>query len=113
RQVLLNVLGNALQYTPQGGTVTIQVQAQASMVRFSIIDTGIGLASEDLPLIFQRFYRVDKSRARLSGGSGIGLTISYHIIEAHGGHIWATSAGLGHGSQFYFTLPAAKNAPNS
>jgi signal transduction histidine kinase len=70
-------------------------------------DTGIGLAPGDLTKVFQRFYRVDKSRSRASGGSGIGLTIAQHIVEAHGGKIWAESPGLNQGSIFFFTLPVA------
>jgi histidine kinase len=70
-------------------------------------DTGIGIPAENLPHIFERFYRVDRSRSRPGGGSGIGLTIAKHLVEAHGGHIWATSAGPGQGSTFSFTLPIA------
>ncbi len=107
RQVLLNLLGNALQYTPPGGRVTLRLDRADSVARFAVEDTGVGLASDDLEHIFQRFYRVDKSRSRASGGSGIGLTIARHIVEAHGGRIWAESAGPGQGSTFTFTLPLA------
>jgi signal transduction histidine kinase len=107
RQVLLNLLGNALQYTPSGGRVTLRLSVDGSAVRFAVRDTGIGLAAEDLERVFQRFYRVDKSRARASGGSGIGLTIARSIVEAHGGHVEAESAGLGQGSTFSFTIPLA------
>jgi len=107
RQVLLNLLGNALQYTPPGGQVTLRVSRDGAMAHFAVSDTGLGLAAEDLERIFQRFYRVDKSRARASGGSGIGLTIARHIAEAHGGRLWAESAGPGKGSIFHFTLPLA------
>jgi len=106
-QVLLNLLGNALQYTPEGGLVTISSRRQGGSVLTSVQDTGIGISDADLPHIFERFYRVDKSRARSGGGSGIGLTIAKHLVEAHGGHIWAESAGLGRGSTFKFSLPAA------
>lgn len=106
RQVLLNLLGNALQYTPPGGSVTVATQANgAQKANFIVQDTGIGLSAQDRDRIFQRFYRVDKSRARTSGGSGIGLTIARHIVEAHGGEIWATSDGPNQGSTFVFTLP--------
>jgi signal transduction histidine kinase len=107
RQVLVNLLGNALQYTAPGGKVTIRLIRAGPTIQFSIQDTGIGLAAADLERIFQRFYRVDKSRARASGGSGIGLTIARHIVEAHGGRIWAESLGPGQGSTFHFTLPLA------
>ncbi|MBZ0291528.1 MAG: HAMP domain-containing protein [Anaerolineae bacterium] len=107
RQVLLNLLGNALQYTPTGGQVMVGWELRGGAVRFFVRDTGIGLAAEDLEHIFLRFYRVDKSRARASGGSGIGLTISQAIIRAHNGRLWAESAGPGQGSTFLFTLPLA------
>ncbi len=112
-QILLNLAGNALQYTPPGGTVTItaQIQNPKSKIQnptdllISIHDTGVGISAEHLPHLFNRFYRVDKSRSRAGGGSGIGLTIAKHLVEAHGGHIWAESAGAGQGSTFSFTLP--------
>lgn len=106
RQVLINLLGNALQYTPPGGRVTLGAARAGSMVHFSLKDTGIGLEPQDLERVFQRFYRVDQSRSRASGGSGIGLTIARHIVEAHGGQMRAESPGLGQGSTFHFTLPA-------
>lgn len=106
-QVLLNLVGNALQYTPPGGEVILQAQQEGGQIILSIIDTGIGIPKEHLPHIFSRFYRVDKSRARVSGGSGIGLTIAKHIIEAHAGRIWAESPGRDFGSTFSFTLPVS------
>lgn len=106
-QVLLNLLGNALQFTPSGGTVTLSAAQRAQMIQFSIQDTGIGLAPEDTQHIFQRFYRADKSRSRKSGGSGIGLTVALHLIEAQGGQLWVESLGLNRGSTFHFTLPLA------
>ncbi len=105
RQVLVNLLGNALQYTPPGGQVTIRLRAEGKVVHFSVKDSGIGLNKADMERVFLRFYRVDKSRARLSGGSGIGLTIARHIVEAHQGRLWAESAGENEGSTFHFTLP--------
>lgn len=104
-QVLLNLVGNALQYTPAGGAVTIAAKTQNQELRITVSDTGLGLAAGHLPHLFNRFYRVDKSRSRAGGGSGIGLTIAKHLVEAHGGHIWAESAGEGHGSVFTFSLP--------
>jgi histidine kinase len=106
-QVLTNLVGNALQYTDSGGEVRITAIHDNNFVRFSVSDTGFGLAAADLNLIFQRFYRVDKSRSRTSGGSGIGLTLAKHLVEAQGGDISATSAGIGKGSEFTFTLPTA------
>ncbi len=107
RQVLINLLGNALQYTPSGGHVVLRLSYADGMMRCSVQDNGIGLSAADLERVFQRFYRVDKSRTRRSGGSGIGLTIARHIVEAHGGRIWAESAGPGQGSTFHFTLPTS------
>ena len=106
-QVLLNLVGNALQYTTAGGTVEISARRQAGEIQIAVHDTGLGLATEDLPRIFDRFYRADKSRARAGGGSGIGLTIARHLVEAHGGKLLATSSGLGRGSTFTFSLPIA------
>jgi two-component system sensor histidine kinase BaeS len=107
-QVLLNLLGNALQYTPAGGRVAIVARAEAGQVLISVTDTGIGIAPEHLPHIFTRFYRVDRSRARSGGGSGIGLTIARLLAEAHGGTVRAESAGEGQGSTFTLSLPAAR-----
>jgi histidine kinase len=106
-QVLVNLLGNALQYTPSGGSVTVKAWAEAREVLVAVRDTGAGVAAEHLPHLFERFYRVDRSRSRAGGGSGIGLTISKYLVEAHGGRIWAESPGVGRGSSFTFTLPLA------
>lgn len=105
-QVLLNLLGNALQYTPGGGRVNVRAWHEDGQVIVAVRDSGIGIAAEHLPHIFERFYRVDKSRSRAGGGSGIGLTIAKHLVEAHGGRIWATSPGPNQGSTFAFSLPA-------
>jgi histidine kinase len=104
-QILLNILGNALQYTPQGGKVDIRVRRKEDEVHFRIEDSGLGISPEHLPHIFKRFYRVDKSRSRISGGTGIGLTIARQLVKANGGRIWAESAGDDQGSTFTFTLP--------
>ncbi|MDX1436071.1 MAG: ATP-binding protein [Anaerolineales bacterium] len=104
-QVLINLLGNALQYTPPGGTARVAAQEIHDEIRVSITDSGVGIAGDDLPHLFTRFYRADKSRSRAVGGSGIGLTIARHFVEAHGGRIWVESAGPGQGSTFTFTLP--------
>ena len=104
-QVLINVIGNSLQYTPPGGIVTLSAKEQDNKILIMIADTGIGISQEDIPKLFTRFFRVDKSRSRVGGGSGIGLTISKHLIEAHNGSIWAESDGLGKGSKFTISLP--------
>jgi histidine kinase len=103
-QVMLNLLGNALQYTPTGGTVIVRGGAEAEQLILAVQDTGIGIPAESLPHIFERFYRVDKSRSRTGGGSGIGLTISEHIVEAHNGRLTVASPGPNQGS----TLPIAR-----
>jgi signal transduction histidine kinase len=106
-QVLTNLVGNALQYTPAGGRVSIGAARLQDMIQFSVQDSGIGIPAEALPHLFTRFYRVDKSRSRQAGGgSGIGLTIARALVQAHGGRIWAESAGEGKGSTFRFTLKA-------
>jgi len=108
-QVLTNLVGNALQYTPADGRVTISAKRVDDNVQFSVRDTGVGIPPEHLSHIFDRFYRVDKSRSRQAGGgSGIGLTIARALIEAHGGRIRVESAGDGQGSAFIFTLPIAR-----
>lgn len=108
-QILTNLTGNALQYTPEGGRVSISAKRNKDEIQFSIRDTGIGIPPEHLPHLFDRFYRVDKSRSRQSGGgSGIGLTIARALVEEHGGRIWVKSEGEGKGSTFNYTLPVAK-----
>jgi signal transduction histidine kinase len=108
-QVLLNLAANAIQYTPEGGDVIISAARQADDVHISVQDTGVGIPAEHLANLFTRFYRVDKSRSRnAGGGSGIGLTIAKHLVEAHGGQIWAESRGEGQGSTFTFSLKIAK-----
>lgn len=109
-QVLTNLLGNALQYTPSGGQVQITARLQGKEMQISIKDSGIGIPPQHLPNIFTRFYRVEKSRSRAGGGSGIGLTIAKHLVEAHGGRIWAESPGTNQGSTFTFTLPLAASS---
>jgi histidine kinase len=104
-QILINILGNALQYTPAGGRVSLNTKLLGKEIEVSVEDNGIGIPMENLPHLFTRFYRVDKSRSRAGGGSGIGLTITKHLVEAHGGRIWVKSEGTDRGSTFKFTLP--------
>lgn len=108
RQVLRNLLANALRYTPAGGTITLSAAqaANTGWLRVAVRDTGAGIAAADLPHVFERFWRADRSRSRDQGGSGLGLAIAKQIVEAHGGQIGATSEPS-QGSEFWFTLPIA------
>ena len=102
RQTLTNLGHNAIKFNHPGGTVTVSTRADAESVAVSVTDTGIGISKEDLPHVFERFYKVDKARPR--GGSGLGLAIAKHVVQAHGGRIWAQSEE-GKGSTFSFSLP--------
>ncbi|MBI4504143.1 MAG: HAMP domain-containing histidine kinase [Chloroflexi bacterium] len=106
-QVLTNLLSNALRYTLAPGEVEVSATRDGPAVRFAVRDTGVGIAPEHLPHVFERFYRIDKSRSRTLGGTGIGLTIARALSEAMGGRIWAASDGPGRGATFAFTLPVA------
>jgi two-component system, OmpR family, phosphate regulon sensor histidine kinase PhoR len=103
-QVLVNLIHNAVKFTHPGGEILLFAEAAPGEVRFAVQDTGIGIPAEDVPRIFERFYRVDKSRT--GSGTGLGLSIVKHIVEAHNGRIWAESIE-GQGSTFTFTLPIA------
>ena len=104
KQLLLNLVSNGLKYTPAGGSVTIDMTRDERTVKIAVSDTGIGIPEEDLPHIFDRFYRVDKARSRAQGGTGLGLSIAKWIADAHGGCLTVTSQ-LGHGSTFTISLP--------
>jgi signal transduction histidine kinase len=106
-QVLTNLITNAVRYTPSPGQIAVRVASSDGVVRFEVADTGIGIAPEELPRVFERFYRIDKSRSRALGGAGVGLTIARALVETMGGRIWARSAGPGQGSTFAFELPTA------
>jgi signal transduction histidine kinase len=105
-QVFRNLIFNAITHTSGGGKITVAARPVENMIRVEVTDTGEGIPAEDLPNMFERFYRVDKSRTRPSGGSGLGLTIAKRLVEAHGGEIGVRSE-FGKGSCFYFTLPIA------
>ena len=110
-QVLTNLLDNAIKYTPEGGRIAISaIEKESKEIRFSIEDNGIGIPREDIPRIFERFYRVDKGRSQDLGGTGLGLSIVKHLVQAHGGRVWVESR-LGEGSTFYFTLPKRSDIP--
>jgi two-component system, OmpR family, phosphate regulon sensor histidine kinase PhoR len=101
-QVLVNLIHNAVKFTRPGGEVVLLAGSDYGFVRFGVRDTGAGIPAEEVTRIFERFYRVDKSRT--GSGTGLGLSIAKHIVEAHGGKIWAESIE-GQGSTFYFTIP--------
>jgi signal transduction histidine kinase len=103
-RVLNNLVSNALQHTPTGGRVSVRASRQPQAVLVEVTDTGQGIRSEDLPFIFDRFYRGEKSRSRSTGGAGLGLAIAKGIVEAHGGQIGVENAVQG--TRFYFTIPA-------
>ncbi len=105
-QILRNLLDNAVAHTTRGDSITVAARQQGNWLEISVTDTGEGISAEDLPNIFERFYRVDKSRTRATGGSGLGLTIAKRLVEAHGGQIQVQSE-LGKGSRFSFTVPVA------
>ena len=111
QQVVVNLVHNAAKFTPPGGHVLVAAERRGEAVAVTVSDTGIGIAPEALPRLFERFYKVD--RARAGGGTGLGLAIAKHLVQAHGGRIWAESAGEGHGAAFTFTLPVAAATPSS
>ncbi len=111
-QVISNLLSNALRHTPAGGTVTLGTRSAGGVVRFSVTDTGEGIADEHKPYVFERFYQADAARSRRGHGSGLGLTVAKGLVEAMGGRIGFESA-LGSGSSFYVDMPATAGAARS
>ena len=108
-QVIDNILNNAIKYSPDGGKITVSMKTTDDQMILSISDQGLGIPKEDLPKIFDRFYRVDKARSRAQGGTGLGLAIAKEIIKQHNGFIWAKSE-YGKGSTFTIVLPYDKDA---
>lgn len=108
-QVLDNILNNAIKYSPDGGKITVSMKTTETQLIISISDEGLGIPKKDLPLIFDRFYRVDKARSRAQGGSGLGLAIAKEIVKQHKGFIWAQST-YGKGSTFTIVLPYEKDS---
>lgn len=108
-RALNNLVANALRHTPQGGVVTARASSTGKMITVEITDTGEGIPAEELPYIFERFYRGDPSRSHTTGGAGLGLAIARGIIEAHGGQI-AVESETGKGARFFFTLPRIGSA---
>jgi two-component system phosphate regulon sensor histidine kinase PhoR len=103
-EVLQNLLDNALQYTPPGGSIVVRAKVGEREVVLTVADTGIGIPEAEQARIFERFYRVDAARSREVGGTGLGLAIAKHLVEAHGGRLWVESE-VGRGSQFHFSVP--------
>jgi two-component system phosphate regulon sensor histidine kinase PhoR len=103
-KAISNLIGNAIKYTSENGQITIEVKQREANMEIEITDNGIGMAEEDLPRIFERFYRADKSRSREMGGTGLGLAIVKHIVQLHHGEI-SVQSKLGSGSKFIITLP--------
>lgn len=108
RQVFINLLDNAVKYTPTGGEIWVIAEDRGRKIKVSVCDNGVGIPEDDLKRIFERFYRVDKARARKLGGTGLGLSIVKHIVKAMDGEIWAESKH-NEGSKFVFTLPKENN----
>ena len=109
-QAVRNLLTNAVNYTPEGGMVTVSVSTSGDEVEVRVSDTGPGIPEDQIPQVFERFYRVDRSRSRATGGTGLGLTIARRLVEAHGGRITLDSQ-VGEGASFSIVLP--KSGPNS
>jgi signal transduction histidine kinase len=107
KQVMLNLLQNAIVHTPAGGSITVGAARKDDMVEISVTDTGEGIPAEELENIFERFHRVDKSRSRQTGGTGLGLTIAKSLVEAHKGTI-SVQSEPGKGSCFSFTVPVSE-----
>ncbi|HAP31855.1 MAG TPA: PAS domain-containing sensor histidine kinase, partial [Firmicutes bacterium] len=105
-QMFIDILENAIKYTPQGGRIEIKLQEKGKELLAAVKDTGIGIPARNIPYIFERFYRVDKGRSRRLGGTGLGLAIVKHILEAHGGHVTVESS-VGVGTTFSVYLPLA------
>ncbi|PJH84732.1 cell wall metabolism sensor histidine kinase VicK [Streptococcus thermophilus] len=108
-QVVDNILNNAIKYSPDGGQITVSMKTTDTQLIVSISDQGLGIPKKDLPLIFDRFYRVDKARSRAQGGTGLGLSIAKEIVKQHNGFIWAKSE-YGKGSTFTIVLPYDQDA---
>jgi signal transduction histidine kinase len=110
QQVVWNLVSNAIKFTPLGGTVSVRAEQQHGAVRIAVTDSGIGIPADQQPYIFQRFWQADATVSREHGGLGIGLALSRHLVEMHGGSITVESGGRGAGAVFTVTLPNADAA---
>ena len=108
QQVFWNLLSNAVKFTPEGGSVSVDMTAQAKSIAVDVVDSGIGIEREFVPFVFDRFRQADQTTTRSYGGLGLGLSIVKHLTELHGGTVSASSAGPGHGARFEVRLPAAE-----
>jgi signal transduction histidine kinase len=104
KQILINIVSNAVKYSKEGGIISIKVAESQSVIRFVVKDTGVGIPKDELPFIFEKFYRVDKSRQASQGGTGLGLNIVKSLVELHGGKVWISS-DVGIGTEIFFELP--------
>ncbi|MFQ5926756.1 MAG: sensor histidine kinase, partial [Terriglobia bacterium] len=112
KQILYNLLSNAVKFTPEGGKVRIDSSAGQNAVSISVRDTGVGIPAEEQEAIFEAFHQAATTNTRVEGGTGLGLTITRQLVEAHNGKIWVESE-LGKGSRFSFTLPAGSALPTA
>jgi two-component system phosphate regulon sensor histidine kinase PhoR len=106
-RVALNLIHNAIKFTPDGGSVGVSATLAEAAIKVEVSDSGVGIATEDLPRIFERFYKADRARGS-GGGTGLGLAVVKHIVEAHGGTV-SVESREGHGSTFRFFLPTASS----
>jgi two-component system phosphate regulon sensor histidine kinase PhoR len=105
-QVVMNLVHNAIKFTPEGGSITLRARRQGRGVQVDVADTGVGMDAAEAARIFERFYKVDRGRSR-TDGAGLGLAISRHLLDLHGGHLQVVSE-VGRGSRFSFALPLAE-----
>jgi signal transduction histidine kinase len=108
KRVVTNLVGNALKFTPEGGAIKVKSFVYGTNIQVEVVDTGIGIDKDNLGKIFEKFYQVDSSTTRATGGIGMGLTICKELVALHGGKIWAESEGISRGSKFIFLLPIKK-----